>query len=52
VDRKEVADALAAIETHADLFKSYQRLHSQHIAAMTGIAGSSFTRAGTPSMAS
>jgi oligoendopeptidase F len=37
LDRKGVTDALAAIETHADLFKSYQRLHSQHIAAMTGI---------------
>ncbi len=38
LDRKKVTDALAAIETHADLFKSYQRLRSQHVAAMTGIA--------------
>ena len=38
LDRKDVNEALAAIETHADLFKSYQRLRSQHIAAMTGIA--------------
>jgi oligoendopeptidase F len=38
LDRKDVSDALAAIETHADLFKSFQRLSSQHIAAMTGIA--------------
>ena len=37
LDRKEVTDALAAIETHADLFKSYQHLRAQHIAAMTGI---------------
>jgi oligoendopeptidase F len=37
LDRNEVSEALAAIEAHADLFKSYQRLHSQHIAAMTGI---------------
>jgi oligoendopeptidase F len=38
LDRKQVTDALAAIETHADLFKSYQRLRAQHAAAMTGIA--------------
>jgi oligoendopeptidase F len=38
LDRKEVTDALEAIESHADLFKSYQRLRSQHAAAMTGIA--------------
>ena len=38
LDRTQVTDALAAIETHADLFKSYQRLRSQHIGAMTGIA--------------
>jgi oligoendopeptidase F len=37
LDRKQVNEALAAIETHADLFKSYQRLHSQHIAAMARI---------------
>jgi oligoendopeptidase F len=37
LDRGEVTDALAAIETHADLFKRYQRLRSQHLAAMTGI---------------
>jgi oligoendopeptidase F len=38
LDRRQVTDALAAIETHADLFKSYQRLRAQHAAAMTGIA--------------
>ncbi len=38
LDRKQVTDALAAIEAHADLFKGYQRLRAQHIAAMTGIA--------------
>jgi oligoendopeptidase F len=38
LDRRQVTDALAAIETHADLLRSYQRLRSQHIAAMTGIA--------------
>jgi oligoendopeptidase F len=38
LDREKVTAALAAIETHADLFKSYQRLRSQHIAAMTSIA--------------
>ena len=37
LDRTQVTDALAAIETHADLFKSYQRLRGQHIAATTGI---------------
>jgi oligoendopeptidase F len=38
LDRNKVTDALAAIETHADLFKSYQRLRAQHIGAMAGIA--------------
>jgi oligoendopeptidase F len=38
LDRRQVTDALAAIEAHADLFKGYQRLRAQHIAAMTGIA--------------
>jgi oligoendopeptidase F len=38
LDRKKVTDALAAIEAHADLLKSYQRLRAQHIAAITGIA--------------
>jgi oligoendopeptidase F len=38
LDRTQVTDALAAIETHVDLFKSYERLRSRHIAAMTGIA--------------
>jgi len=38
LDRKEVIDALAAIETHTDLFKSYQGLRAQHIAAIAGIA--------------
>jgi oligoendopeptidase F len=37
LDRTQVSDALAAIETHAELFKGYQRLRAQHIAAMTGI---------------
>jgi oligoendopeptidase F len=38
LDRRQVTDALAAIEAHAALFKGYQRLRAQHIAAMTGIA--------------
>jgi len=38
LDRKDVTAALAAIEAHADQLKNYQRLRSQHVAAMAGIA--------------
>ncbi len=38
LDRKDVSAALAAIESHAEVFKDYQRLRARHIAAMTGIA--------------
>jgi oligoendopeptidase F len=37
LDRKEVTDALAAIEKHAELLKSYQRLRARHLSSMTGI---------------
>jgi oligoendopeptidase F len=37
LDRKEVTEALAAIERHAELFKSYQRLRAQHISSIAGI---------------
>lgn len=38
LDHTRVSDALAAIETHAELFKGYQRLRAQHAAAVIGIA--------------
>ena len=38
LDRKDVSDALAAIESHAELLKNYQRLRARHVSAMTGIA--------------
>jgi oligoendopeptidase F len=38
LDRKSVTEALDALESHADLFKMYQRLRAQHAAAMSGIA--------------
>ena len=37
LDRKEVTDALAAVERHAELLKNYQRLRVQHVSAMMGI---------------
>jgi len=37
LDRKNVSEALAAIESHADLLKRYQRLRAQHVTAMAGI---------------
>ena len=37
LDRKDVTDALAAIESHADVLKNYQRLRAEHVSAMTGI---------------
>jgi len=38
LDRKDVSEALSAMESHADLFKGYQRLRAQHVSAMIGIA--------------
>jgi oligoendopeptidase F len=38
LDRKRVTEALAAIESHAMLLKTYQRLRASHIAAFAGIA--------------
>jgi oligoendopeptidase F len=38
LDRNTVSEALAAIESHAELLKRYQRLRAQHVTAMTGIA--------------
>jgi oligoendopeptidase F len=38
LDRKEVTEALAAIGSHAELLKSYQRLRAEHASNMTGIA--------------
>jgi len=37
LDRKDVSEALAAIESHADLFKNYERLRAEHVSTMTGI---------------
>jgi oligoendopeptidase F len=37
LDRAQVSAALARVEGHADLFKNYQRLRAQHIAAFSGI---------------
>lgn len=38
LDRKRVTEALAAIESHAELFKTYERLRASHVAVFTGIA--------------
>jgi oligoendopeptidase F len=38
LDRKEVTDALAAMEEHAEVLKDYQRLRAAHVSAATGIA--------------
>jgi oligoendopeptidase F len=38
LDRKDVTNALAAIESHAELLKDYQRLRAKHVSAMTGMA--------------
>jgi len=37
LDRKDVTDALAEIESHAELLKDYQRLRAKHVSAMTGV---------------
>jgi oligoendopeptidase F len=37
LDRKDVSEALAAIESHADLFKNYEHLRAAHVSSMTGI---------------
>ncbi len=38
LERKDVTDALAGIERHAELLKNYQRMRAEHVAAMMGIA--------------
>jgi oligoendopeptidase F len=38
LDRAGVNEALAAVESHAELLKSYQRLRARHIEAFAGIA--------------
>lgn len=38
LDRARVTEALAAIENHAEIYKTYQRLRASHIAAFSGIA--------------
>jgi oligoendopeptidase F len=38
LNRTDVTEALAAIESHADLQKDYQRMQSRHFSAVTGIA--------------
>jgi oligoendopeptidase F len=37
LERKDVSDALAAVENHGEMLKNYQRLRVQHVSAMTGI---------------
>ena len=37
LDRKDVTEALAAMESHSELLKDYQRLRAKHVSAMTGI---------------
>jgi len=38
LDRKDVTEALARIESNAELLKGYQRLRARHVAAFSGIA--------------
>jgi oligoendopeptidase F len=38
LERKDVTEALAEIESHAELLKNYQRMRAKRVAAMTGIA--------------
>jgi oligoendopeptidase F len=38
LSRKDVTDALVAMESHADTFKNYQRLRAEHVSAMMGIS--------------
>ena len=38
LDRNRVTEALSAIEGHAELFKTYQRLRAAHVEAFTGLA--------------
>jgi oligoendopeptidase F len=37
LDRKDVTDALAAIESHTELLKNYQRMRAEHVLTRTGI---------------
>lgn len=37
LDRAQVSAALAGIESHAELLKSYQRLRARHVASFSGI---------------
>ena len=36
-DRKDVTEALARIESHAELLETYQRFRAKHVAALSGI---------------
>jgi len=38
LERRDVSAALARVESHAGLFKTYQQLRARHIAAFSGIA--------------
>lgn len=38
LDRKEVTEALARVEKHADVLQNYQRMRARHIASVAGIA--------------
>jgi oligoendopeptidase F len=38
LDRAQVAAALGGIESHAEMFKAYQRLRARHVAAFSGLA--------------
>ena len=37
LDRQRVTEALSSIESHAELYQSYQRLRAAHVAAISGI---------------
>jgi oligoendopeptidase F len=38
LDRQNVTDALAAIGSHSELFKRYQRLRAEHVSAVTNMS--------------
>jgi oligoendopeptidase F len=38
LDRQRVTEALSSIESHTQLYQSYQRLRAAHVAAISGIA--------------
>lgn len=37
LDRERVEEALSSVESHADLYRNYQRLRAAHISAVSGI---------------